>query len=54
MQIFLSYSWDDKDLANDLEKSFATRGIALIKGTKNMHYKIGSSVDEGNSDKSVV
>lgn len=38
MKIFLSYSWKDKDLADDIDKKFESIGISLLRDVRDIGY----------------
>lgn len=44
MKIFLSYSWSDDELANDIDNKFAKIGINLVRDRRDLKYK--SSIKE--------
>lgn len=44
MRIFLSYSWSDDELANDIDNKFAEKGITLERDRRDLKYK--SSIKE--------
>lgn len=44
MKIFMSYSWSDDELANDIDKRFAEHGITLIRDRRDLNYR--SSIKE--------
>lgn len=39
MRIFLSYSWNDESLANNIEERFAAIGITLIRDKRDIKYR---------------
>lgn len=44
MKIFISYSWSDDELANDIDNKFAKIGINLVRDRRDLKYK--SSIKE--------
>lgn len=39
MKIFLSYTWDDEDLALSVEKKFEPLGIKIVRDKHDLHYR---------------